>query len=269
MILSSPAIERIAKTDSDVGATHPPSQTAHQPYRNDKVQNDKVQVEETDPSPLRSNRTNEDWVTELRDRGSPERQCCAHEGLSSYLYVVAYNYLKKRTNDIQRLDMYRYEEIEELARDFVQSFMEKLAKNEYALLDKFSGTGRFTSWAAQVTNNLIASELRKPYWQRQYMPNDGLQVTWVADEESVTPHNAVEIEEIMQTVRGLLSQLPEQQRMVLLRCVAGDERTADVAEELGMTANALYIVAHRAKAKMRKLLEKEGVSIGELALFNS
>lgn len=221
-----------------------------------------------DPPPLRTNRTNEEWVSDLRNRTRPDRQRNAHENLSSYLYVVAYNYLQRRTNDIQRLDMYKHEEIEELARDFVQSFMEKLVKDEYALLDKYSGSGRFTSWAAQVTNNLIASELRKPYWQRQYMPNDGLQVAWVVDEESVTPHNAVEIEEMGDTMRRLLLQLPDQQRAVLLRCVAGDERAADLAEEYGITPNALYIIAYRAKAKMRKLLEKESIGVDELMLFN-
>lgn len=216
----------------------------------------------------RSQRSDEEWISALADKSNPERQHAAHEELSSYLYIVAYNYLQKRANDIQRLNTYKTEEIVELAKDFVQSVLLKLAIDEHALLDKYSGLGRFTSWAAQVTTNLIASELRRGYWQKQYMPDDGLQVAWIIDEETVTPHNAVEIEEISETLLHLLGQLSDQQRTILLRCFAGDERPSDVAKELDITPNALYIIAHRAKAKMRKLLEKAEVGVGELALFN-
>lgn len=230
--------------------------------------------QKAEQAPLRSHRSNEEWVSELSN-GELSNSCApavqqkAHEELCNYLYVVAYNYLQKRTNDIQRLNAYKVEEIVELAKDFVQSFMLKLVKDEYALLDKYSAVGRFLSWAAQVITNLIASELRRPYWQKQYMPHDGLQVAWVIDEETVTPHNAVEIEEIGETLNRLLAQLSEQQRSILLRCFAEGERTTEVAEELGITTNALYINAHRAKAKMRKLLEKEGIMASELAIFNA
>lgn len=263
MVLSPPVAEP-AEIDSTIAAiTLPIALPTAKPNTNDPREK-----RQTNKPPLRTNRTNKQWVADLCNSDDPVQQRHAHENLTSYLYVVAYNYLQRRANDIQRLDMYQHQEIEELARDFVQSFMEKLAKNDFALLDKFSGTGRFTSWAAQVTNNLIASELRKPYWQRQYMPNDGLRVAWVVDEENPTPHEAVEVEEIGETMQRLLLQLPDQQRTVLVRCVAGDEQAADVAAELGITTNALYIIAHRAKAKMRKLLNKEGIYAAELALFN-
>ena len=214
-----------------------------------------------------SQRSNEMWVNDLSNSTAPMVQQKAHEELSNYLYVVGYNYIQKRINDIQRLNSYKVEEIVELTKDFVQSFMLKLVKDKYALLDKYSGLGRFTSWAAQVLSNLIASELRKSYWQKQYMPNDGLQIAWVVDEETMAPQTTVEIEEIGETLNRLLDQLSTQQRAILLRCFANGERVADVAEELGITPNALYINAYRAKAKMRKLLEKEGITVSELAIF--
>lgn len=215
-----------------------------------------------------AHRTNQEWVIDLSDATNPEGQRAAHEELSHYTYVVAYNYLLKRTNDIQRLNAYKSEEIVELAKDFVQSFMVKLVKDEYALLDKYSGLGRFPAWTAQVITNLIASELRRPYWQKQYMPYDGLQVAWVIDEETVAPQSAVEIGEVTDTLNHLLNQLSEQQREILLRCTVEGERAANVAKELGITPNTVYIIAHRAKAKMRKLLVEKGINATTLAIFN-
>ena len=112
-------------------------------------------------------RNNQAWVEELRGDCGSERQSDAHRELANYLYVVAYNYLRLRQADLRALADFAPEEVAALAQDFVQETLEKLARNEFALLASFSGAGKFTSWAAQIVRNQAAMELRKSYWTRR------------------------------------------------------------------------------------------------------
>ena len=77
-----------------------------------------------------SMRDNQEWVQQLRgDRGG-QQQAAAHRDLSSYLYVVAYNYLRLRQADLRALDAFPAEDLAALAQDFVQETLEKLARRD-------------------------------------------------------------------------------------------------------------------------------------------
>lgn len=83
-------------------------------------------------------RSNQDWVQELcGDRGD-DAQRLAHQDLARYLYVEAYNYLRLRQADLYRLADFAAEELAALAQDFVQETLEKLARDDFALLGRYS-----------------------------------------------------------------------------------------------------------------------------------
>ena len=79
-------------------------------------------------------RNNQAWVEELRGDCGSERQSDAHRDLANYLYVVAYNYLRLRQADLRALADFAPDETATLAQDFVQETLEKLARNEFAVL---------------------------------------------------------------------------------------------------------------------------------------
>lgn len=208
-------------------------------------------------------RTNAQWIAGLKgDNGIPAQQL-AHMDLSNYLYVVVFNYLQGRRTSLAALSSYSDDELIPVAQDFVQNFMEKLVKKNYDLLRKYSNTGRFTSWAAQVVINLCSTEFRRAHWSRQELMNQ--QPYW--DRRTLIPENSVVRNQVTDTLVTCLEKLPEHYREALVRCVGEGERASKVAEDLDVSPNAVYILIHRAKSAMREHLAHEGIGPNTLGVF--
>lgn len=208
-------------------------------------------------------RTNDEWILHLSGASGPANQQEAHEDLSRYLFVVIFNYLQKRRHSLYALSLYADEEIVPLVYDFVQLFMEKLVTDDYALLKKYSTLGRFTSWAAQVSLNLVSTEFRRACWSRQ----GPLTREAYSDQLLESPEASVLRAQVANTIERCLSKLPEHYRTVLVRCVAEDEKAVDIAEDMELSANAVYILIYRAKAALRKQLIREGVGPQTLSVY--
>jgi RNA polymerase sigma factor (sigma-70 family) len=217
-------------------------------------------------SSVSSLRNGQDWVSELKGLRGGSAQQQAHADLGSYLYVVAYNYLDRRRRNLAVLSEFDNDELAELAHDFVQETLEKLAKNEYEVLSQYTGAGRFTSWVAQIITNQIASELRRPYWRRRGVMSDDLFLQQV-DQDSPAPDRSALIAEVREVLERCLARLSDRYRIAFVRCIADDERADAVAQDLGITANAVYLLVYRAKRRLRSCVSKSGVGPDSLSIF--
>jgi RNA polymerase sigma factor (sigma-70 family) len=223
-------------------------------------------------------RSNTDWVRDLRGDGGEHSQRSAHQDLAKYLYVVAYNYLRLRQTDLYRLADFAAEEMAALAEDFVQETLEKLARDQFALLGRYNAAGNFTSWAAQIVRNQAAMELRKSYWTRRSpLPQagdgdeNGAEPALAADladpSGDVDPARQAQQQQVRDLVQRCIAHLPERYRVAVLNCL-GDDVSADaVARALDTTANAVYLIIQRAKRQLRACLEQSGLDRSALAVF--
>ena len=223
-------------------------------------------------------RDNQEWVQELRgDRGGQQQEA-AHCELANYLYVVAYNYLRIRQTNLRALAAFPVDDLAALAQDFVQETLEKLARNQFALLATYSGTGKFTSWAAQIVRNQAAQELRKSYWTRRNpLPassdpdEDGaepLLLQRLADtSDEADPARRAQQTQVAATLQGCLAGLSERYRLAVLNCLGDNVPAEAVARALDTTANAVYLIIQRAKRKLRQCLERAGLDKTVLAVF--
>lgn len=224
-----------------------------------------------------SQRTNVDWIRELRGDLGGDAQRQAHHDLANYLHVVAYNYLRLREADLPALASFAPEESAALAQDFVQDTLEKLARDAFALLNRFRGDGRFTSWAAQIVRNQAAMELRRSYWTRRAdlpeerneteaavnAPASAARVAPLAD----SPEHAATRGQVAAILQACLERLPERNRLAIVQCIADDARAELVAQSLHTSANAVYLLITRGKRQLRECLEQAGLSRDVLALF--
>ena len=223
-------------------------------------------------------RDNQEWVQELRgDRGGQQQEA-AHCELANYLYVVAYNYLRIRQTNLRALAAFPVDDLAALAQDFVQETLEKLARNQFALLATYSGAGKFTSWAAQIVRNQAAQELRKSYWTRRNpLPassdpdEDGaepLLLQRLADtSDEADPARRAQQTQVAATLQGCLAGLSERYRLAVLNCLGDNVPAEAVARALDTTANAVYLIIQRAKRKLRQCLERAGLDKTVLAVF--
>jgi len=211
-----------------------------------------------------SSRTDSVWITELRGEAGRNRQEAVHRALANYLYVVAYTYLRHRQqqHDLPLLSSYATEDLAALAQDFVQETLLKLSENHFARLAQFTGAGNFTSWAARVLLNLVASELRHSSWHRQ-------ERELVEDERQSTlaPEVVAQLDQIDTILQHCLEQLDQRRRFAFEQCVAEDRRAKEVANLLGTTENGINQLVFRARKQLRQCMENHNIGPDTLALF--
>ena len=202
-------------------------------------------------------RSGQEWVDELMGISGEEAQSQAFGDLSAYLYVIAYNHLRRRQNEIARLQNLHPSEIEQLAEDFLQDTLLKLTENEYTRLKQFRGVGSFTTWAAQVITRQIHDALRRQSWHKCSLVTEHL-IRYQHDALSSTPERQALSSLLMDQIGVYLNQLTPNCRSAFIRCVVNGESKSLVAEELGLTTNAVYIHLSRSKHFLRDKLRCDG-----------
>ena len=132
----------------------------------------------------------------------------------------------------------------------------------YTHLSTYEGSGSFEGWLTRLTTNLCLNMLRSA--KRQPEPL----VSQLTGEESEWLENqlaSVSIEQHRAGERGLiafdlaekvLSELPAEDRLVLM-AIDGDRLSvAEVADMTGWTKSKVKVRAFRARRRMRKAVEK-------------
>ena len=119
-----------------------------------------------------------------------------------------------------------------------------------------TGPGSFRCWLKAITNNKCRDFFRR---KRPGAQGDGgsdayqtlLQVPEAAEEASDDPAGDEAIL-LRQAVQLVLAELSPEASRAFLRVVSEDRAPTDVAEELGMTVNAVYLIVSRVKRRIRE-----------------
>lgn len=160
----------------------------------------------------------------------------------------------------------RYLRNEEDARDCLQeAFLQA-----FRSLPGFAGHSRLSTWLHRIVVNCALMRLRRSR-SRPEEPIEPLLPTFLEDGHPVVGYRdwqapadeLVERHEIRDLVRSAIDRLPETYRTVLLLRDIDDLDTAESAELLGVSANAVKIRLHRARQALRELLNPHLVR-GEL-----
>jgi len=147
---------------------------------------------------------------------------------------------------------------EEDARDAVQEAF----VNAWKGLPRFTEGSRLSTWLHRIAVNAALMKLRS---RRRHPeePIEDLLPTFVEDGHQTRPSEpwsdpadlALDRKELQATVRQAIDRLPETYRLVLLlRDIEGLD-TAETAEVLGVTENAVKLRLHRARQALRTLLD--------------
>jgi RNA polymerase sigma-70 factor (ECF subfamily) len=130
-----------------------------------------------------------------------------------------------------------------------------------ARLDSFRGASRFTTWAYKFALLEAAVKLRKRAWQGREIPVEP--ETWsLFSSAGLEPDAELEQTELLATVqRGINEVLTPHQRRVLVALALNGVPIDVLAERLNSTRGALYKTLHDARRKLRKHLQKCGLSL--------
>jgi len=206
-------------------------------------------------------RSNEDWLRELRAEGTPE-QAEAIEDLRLYLLRAVLYFFSTSPGDLRGLAR---AEIEQIAQDLAQDALLTILKN----LDDFRGESKFTTWAYRFAINMSLVEARRQRWKNvsldRILENAELPDFQFYDKDAPDPDRAAQQQEIWDIVREVIqNELTERQRAILTAIIFDDVPVDVVTKRFKMNRNAVYKMVHDARVKMRKQLEERGFAVGDI-----
>ncbi len=147
-------------------------------------------------------------------------------------------------------------------------------------IDGFQGAARLSTWLHRIVINAALMKVRSASRRPEgaiddLLPRFDAEGNWIdtVHEWGSGSEELLERRETRVLVRRCIDQLPEAYRTVLLLRDIEDLDTDEVAEMLGVTANAVKIRLHRARQTLRSLLESElraaGNNVGSQAPVQS
>ncbi len=204
-------------------------------------------------------RENADWLAHLRGSGAERDQ--AIQDLFAWLQKRLFFYLRER-RDLRQL---HDQELRDLSQDFAQESVLIVLRK----LDQFQGRSRFTTWAAKIAVHQALGELRRARWRDvslQVVTEDGMfEPTFFRRDASPSPEASAIQQEAVAVVMDVIDHelSPRQRRALYARMVLGMPSSL-LAEELGLTQNALYKLIHDARKRLKARLSARGLDPEEL-----
>lgn len=197
-------------------------------------------------------RTNEEWLTDLRAGG--DRQAQALDDLRAIILRGLPYAIEGRINPDSP-------EAEALMEEVAQETLVRALNN----LDSFEGRSQFTTWAHKIAVRAALTELRRRRWREVPLPE--MEINEDEDrsyrelpDRQATPEEQASRAEMMERVnRIIMEELTDKQRQTLMAIMDGFP-LEEAASRLGTNRNALYKMMHDARLRLKKRMEKEGLT---------
>jgi RNA polymerase sigma-70 factor (ECF subfamily) len=196
--------------------------------------------------------TSSEWLEALRGVGLDYER--AVQRLHGLLLGAARFELSRRR---AALSYVRGEELEDIATQAADDALVAVLRK----LDAYRGESRFTTWAYKFALFEAGVRLRRRAWQeREVVLDDHGWMDFAG--ETNAPEERTETRELVDAVRdAITSTLTPHQRAVLVALTLNGIPIDVLAERLSTTRGALYKTLHDARAKLRKALADQGLSI--------
>jgi RNA polymerase sigma-70 factor (ECF subfamily) len=197
----------------------------------------------------------QEWIRDLRADGSARDEATAR--LLALLLGAARFEVARRRPALPHL---RGNELEDIALEAADDALVSVL----ARLDDFRGASRFTTWAYKFALLEAAVKLRKRAWQGREIPLEP--ETWgLFSSQALAPDADLEQKELLRTLQSAITkELTPHQRRVLVALAVNGVPIDVLADRLSTTRGALYKTLHDARAKLRKHLDAEGLSLESL-----
>jgi RNA polymerase sigma-70 factor (ECF subfamily) len=193
------------------------------------------------------NRTNEEWLSDLRGQNKNE----AIEDLRGVIKKgLIYSLSSRIKTDLEA-------QVEDFTQDSILRILDKM--------DTFRGESRFTTWAQKVAVRVAFTEMRRQRWKdislEDLMPEDSGDFTpLVLSDPSPDPETRASQTQLLEMIGGMMEDLTERQRTALLAVMHGGMPLEEVARRMDTNRNALYKLLHDARKQMRNSLQEKGMT---------
>jgi RNA polymerase sigma-70 factor (ECF subfamily) len=198
-------------------------------------------------------RTNEQWLSDLRESGSRQ------ENALSDLRTIILNGLPYALN---KWLPYGSPHLDPLVEESAQETLLRVLDH----LDTFEGRSQFTTWVHKIAVRVALTELRRRKW-RDISLDDLMErktsnatISLLADQTS-SPETNTEQTDMFEIVSKLISEeLTEKQRTAMVAITIHKMPIEEVARRMKTNRNALYKLLHDARLRLKNRLSREGLT---------
>jgi len=139
---------------------------------------------------------------------------------------------------------------ESLADDLVQETFIRIQQNQ----DRLRDPSKVSSWIFRIAYNLCQDHFRKR--KESSLDEDGIKEK-TGDPEEVGVEKEMEQRQMGECVQDKVNLLPEPLRAVIILFDTMDLSHQEIAETLGITVENVKVRLHRARRKLKAILEEE------------
>ncbi len=148
------------------------------------------------------------------------------------------------------------------AEDVTQEVFTRVDKS----LSSFRGESKPSTWIYRIATNAVVDRLRSPSFQRTVLMSEeelteveGLIAVEIHPEATAEKPPAADEElvrqEMNECIRDFVERLPVNYRTVLVLSELEGMKNREVAEVLGISLETVKVRLHRARAKLKKMLD--------------
>lgn len=149
---------------------------------------------------------------------------------------------------------------QQLAEDIFQDTFIKVVRSLHE--GKYKDNGKFVSWVIRIAHNLIIDHFRKEK-QLNTCSNDNYQSN-IFNSKKLADDNIEDLiikDQILNDVRSLIEQLPEDQKQVILLRHYGGLSFKEIAEQTNVSINTALGRMRYALINIRKLIQEKNISL--------
>lgn len=123
----------------------------------------------------------------------------------------------------------------------------------------YNEEGKFLPWVMRIAHNLVIDYFRKNKRIPTFNNTDDFDIFSVLSDEVLNVEKQLIKNQILEDVKGLVAELPEDQKEVLLMRIYKDMSFKEIAEATGVSINTALGRMRYALINLRKLVEKYNI----------
>lgn len=123
----------------------------------------------------------------------------------------------------------------------------------------YNEEGKFLPWVMRIAHNLIIDHFRKNKRMPMFNNTDEFDIFSLLSDDMLNVEKQIIKSQILDDVRGLITELPDDQKEVLIMRMYKDMSFKEIAENTGVSINTALGRMRYALINLRKLVEKHNI----------
>lgn len=123
----------------------------------------------------------------------------------------------------------------------------------------YNEEGKFLPWVMRIAHNLIIDHFRKSNRMPMFNNSDDFDIFSIISDGSLNVEGKIIKDQILDDVKKLIDELPEEQREVLIMRIYNDLSFNEISENTGVSINTALGRMRYALINLRKIVEKNNV----------